>query len=130
MKHLRTGLFLAIVIAALAWGACGRGSTTETRTINVSVLNQALYGSSGDKLIRVKQGERVAMRITADEPMEIFLHTYDIEVSVTPGSAGTLQFTANTLGRFPLMIHALGDEGGSHQRAEILLGFVEVLSAK
>lgn len=62
--------------------------------------------------------------------MEIFLHSYDVEVSLSPGSPGALQFTASTPGRFPLMIHSLEDEAGNHKRAEILLGLVEVSPRK
>ncbi|MBI4329677.1 MAG: hypothetical protein HY673_00165 [Chloroflexi bacterium] len=56
--------------------------------------------------------------------MEVELHGYDVEILVKPGKTSTLQFTALRSGRFPLMIHSLGEEKGS--RVEILLGLVDV----
>ncbi|MBI4303085.1 MAG: hypothetical protein HY665_01925 [Chloroflexi bacterium] len=90
---------------------------------------QTLYGYRGDKLIPFRQGEKVTISITADEPMEVFLHGYDVETRVKPGETSTLEFPAEVLGRFPLMIHSLG-EGEDKQRVEILLGLVDVLPRK
>jgi len=133
VKHHWAALPLVVLAASLlGLAACGsaRGDSPGTRSLNISVLSQTLYGSSGDRLIKVRQGESVTLHITVDEPMEIFLHSYDAEVSLAPGTPGVLEFTASTPGRFPLMIHSLEDEAGNHKRAEVLLALVEVSPRK
>lgn len=133
IKRIVTGLLLMILVAGALWWALGRGGGPQARTFNLAVLDQKLYGA-GEGIFRVKQGDMITLQITADEPMEVFLHGYDLETLVKPNLPGTIQFSANLPGAHALMIHALwvgeGDNKGSHKgkrRVEILLGFVEVL---
>ncbi len=119
---------LIILASALPGWACG-GDKPGVQKINLSIVAQALYGGRADKIIPFKQGDNVTANITADEPMEIFLHGYSVGVHVRPGETSILTFDAGVAGRFPLMIHSLG-EGESRQRIEILLGLVDVSPRK
>ena len=129
MKRIEILLVVILAMVGLLGWACGRGTSSGVHNINLSIVSQTLYGARPDKIIPFKQGEKVTISITADEPMELFLHGYDVEVMVKPGETSTLQFTTDVLGRFPLMIHSLG-EGEEKQRVEILLGLVDVLPRK
>lgn len=129
MKRIGIGLLIILAVVGLLGWACGKGTGSGVHNVNLSIVSQALYGARPDKVIPFKQGEKVTINITADEPMEIFLHGYDVEASVKPGTTSTLQFTADVLGRFVLMIHSLG-EGDGEKRVEILLGLVDVLPRK
>lgn len=126
MKRVWLGLLLLAGAIALSWWFWGGGGSPEARTVNLSVVNQTLYGAGPDGLIRVKEGDTVTIHLTCDEPMEVFLHGYDLETPLKPGAPSTIEFTANILGRFPLMIHSLG-EGQEERKTEILLGLVDVL---
>ena len=129
MKRIGIGLLVVLAVVGLMGWACGKGTGSGVHNVNLSIVSQALYGARPDKVIPFKQGEKVTIHITADEPMEIFLHGYDVETRVTPGATSTLQFTADVVGRFALMIHSLG-EGEAEQKIEILLGLVDVLPRK
>lgn len=126
MKLITVGLL--IIFAAVGLSGCGKGSGSAVHSVSLSIVSQTLYGARPDKMIQFKQGEKVTIRITADEPMKIFLHGYDVEIRVKPGETSALQFSADVLGRFPLMIHSLGEDEGSH--VEILLGLVDVVPSK
>ncbi|MBI2329687.1 MAG: hypothetical protein HYU85_08690 [Chloroflexi bacterium] len=125
----RIGILLIVILVMLGLFGCGKGTDSSIHNINLSIVSQTLYGARADRIIPFKQGEKVTISISADESMELFLHGYDVETRVKPGVTSTLQFAADVLGRFPLMIHSLG-EGEEKQRVEILLGLVDVLPRK
>jgi hypothetical protein len=60
------------------------------------------------KLIRVTQGDFVTLKWTADRPMILHLHGYDIEREASPGSAAEFAFRAYIAGRFPIEVHDQG----------------------
>jgi hypothetical protein len=76
------------------------------------------------RLIRVHQGDIVRLRWSADRPVTVHLHGYDIETSVEPGRVGEMRFTARATGRFPVHAHTSGDAGDAH--AEAALVYLEV----
>jgi len=78
------------------------------------------------RLIRVKEGDVVTLRWTADRPLLLHLHGYDIEKRVLPGIPTELTFTAYASGRFPIHVHGAGETTGGQQHAEAPLVFVEV----
>ena len=127
MKRAGIGLLVILSVMGLMGLACGR-TISGVHNANLSIMSQTLYGARADKVIPFKKGEKVTINITADEPMIVFLHGYQVETTVKPGETSTLQFTADVLGRFPLMIHSLGEAKGSH--VEILLGLVDILPGK
>ena len=55
--------------------------------------------------VSVRKGDRVTMRFTADNPVEIHVHGYDLEREVEPGETTELSFEADLTGRFPMENH-------------------------
>jgi hypothetical protein len=63
--------------------------------------------------IRVKQGDEVKLRWSADKTTIIHLHGYDIEMTVKPGAETEMSFVARATGRFPVSVHK-PKAGGGH----------------
>ena len=76
-------------------------SAPRERTIDLAVEDGAMTPEE----IEVGEGDRVRLRVTSDEQMEIHLHGYDIEREVTPGEPATLSFEADLTGRFEIEDH-------------------------
>lgn len=78
-------------------------SPTQTpapaKTFDLVVKNRKLI--SGEPTLTVKQGDTVAITITADESDELHLHGYDKSVEFEANNPATLTFTASQSGRFP-----------------------------
>jgi len=71
------------------------------RTIDLAVENGAMTPDE----VEVAEGNRVRLRVTSDEPIEIHLHGYDLEREVAPGEPATLSFEADLTGRFEMEDH-------------------------
>jgi plastocyanin domain-containing protein len=71
------------------------------RTIDLAVEDGAMTPDE----VEVGEGDRVRLRVTSDEPIEIHLHGYDIEREVAPGEPSTLSFEAGLTGRFEMENH-------------------------
>ena len=69
------------------------------------------------RVLRATEGERVELRWSADEPLVLHLHGYDIETRVAPGKPAVTAFAARLTGRFPVAIHT---EGSKHQHSTLL----------
>jgi hypothetical protein len=78
------------------------------------------------RLIRVKQDDVVTLRWTADRPMLLHLHGYDIQWRVQPGTVGSVTFTARLTGRFPIHAHAMATGADDHAHEDSPLAYVEV----
>jgi len=61
-----------------------------------------------ERTIRVTEGDRVELRWTSDQELEIHMHGYRLEAAVTPGEAAVMDFSAANTGRFPVEAH-MGD---------------------
>jgi len=73
------------------------------------------------RLIRVKQGDVVKLKWSADRHEIVHLHGYDIEKEVAPGAPTDLTFTANAAGRFPIHLHATKEGSGERGQEETLV---------
>lgn len=60
---------------------------------------------SGDPVVKVAQGDEVALRITSDKADEVHLHGYDRHAHVDAGGIATLRLKADRSGRFPFELH-------------------------
>lgn len=69
-------------------------------------------------VVRATEGERVELRWSADEPLVLHLHGYDIETRVAPGKPAVTAFAARLTGRFPVAIH--GEDGSKHRHGSLL----------
>ncbi len=72
-------------------------------------------------VIRVNRGDFVTLTWTADQPMTLHLHGYDIEREVAPGSPAEFAFRAYAAGRFPIEVHPQGEEPPADQPALVHL---------
>ena len=105
-------MFAGIFTAAVAADAAQRVVMT------LSIMNGAVAGV-GDTL-KVKQGDDLELRWSSDKPMQLHLHGYDLEVTVSPQVPAVMSFKANIPGRFPIEAHG---QGPRHQRPVL---YVEV----
>ncbi len=71
------------------------------RTFDVSIEG----GQMSPAEISVNEGDRVTLRVSSDEPMELHLHGYDVEQEVGPGQKARLRFEADLTGRFEIEDH-------------------------
>ena len=62
--------------------------------------------------VSVREGDRVTINFTADGPVEIHVHGYDLEREVEPGETTKLSFEADLTGRFPMENHETETELG------------------
>jgi heme/copper-type cytochrome/quinol oxidase subunit 2 len=91
---------LAALFLVLRPGPSQTGAPREM-TIDLAVEDGAMTPEE----IEVGEGDRVRLRVTSDEQMEIHLHGYDIEREITPGETATLSFEADLTGRFEIEDH-------------------------
>ena len=91
---------LAALFLVLRPGPSQSGAPRE-RTIDLAVEDGAMTPDE----VEVGEGDRVRLRVTSDEQIEIHLHGYDIEREVAPGEPATLSFEADLTGRFEIEDH-------------------------
>jgi FtsP/CotA-like multicopper oxidase with cupredoxin domain len=91
---------LGVLYFALRPGPDGSGGSAE-QTIDLAIENGAMTPDE----IEVREGDLVTLRITADEPLEVHVHGYDLEGEVSPGEPATLSFEADLTGRFDIEDH-------------------------
>ncbi len=85
----------------------------------LAIENRAV-AMEGDA-IRVPRGQKLELRWTSDEPVEVHLHGYDIAGQVEPGTPLVMSFEALTTGRFPVETH-----GSGHADEHVTLLYLEV----
>src|SRR5262249_14484552 len=105
-----------IALAALATIA-GAAAAASSQSFSVQLVGGRV---KGDETLKVHQGDQVQMRRSSDQPMELHLHGYDLDVKVAPPAPALLSFKATVAGRFPMHEHR---EGAGNHRAVL---FVEV----
>lgn len=79
------------------------------------------------RILRVKQGDAVELRWTAERPVKLHLHGYDLEVEVKAGEPALMVFNAAMAGRFPLStVTAEAGSGGRGHRHGARVLYLEV----
>jgi len=73
------------------------------------------------RLIRVKRNDVVTLKWSADKPMSLHLHGYDIEKEVAPGAVTEMTFTARATGRFTVEPHLAKQPTGGHAHGDVLV---------
>jgi hypothetical protein len=81
----------------------------QTRAFDLNIGAEAMEPSD----ITVTEGDRVVLRITADAPLEVHLHGYDLEEEVEPDEPARLSFEADLTGRFGIEDHETEEELGT-----------------
>ncbi len=103
---------LALVLAA----AIGVARGAEV-TFVLSIENGRVPENM--RRIRVKQNDVVKLRWSADRPMTVHLHGYDLEQKITPGTVSEMTFTARATGRFTVEPHL--PSSGGHAHGDVLV---------
>ena len=122
MRHVRGSARLAAaVIALLAIPgrpliAAAETPQAATRTFELRIAQRRV--PVAQRTLRATEGERVELRWSADEPLVLHLHGYDIETRVEPGKPAVTAFAAQLTGRFPVEVHT-GD-GSKHRHRALL----------
>ena len=104
------GSVAAILVAATGWlaspvatAADREGAPASARSFELRIEQRRV--PQAQRVLRATEGERVELRWTADEPLVLHLHGYDIETRVAPDKPAVTSFTARLTGRFPVAIH-------------------------
>ena len=71
------------------------------RTFDVSITGDEMEPGG----VSVTEGDRVTLRLTSEEPVEVHLHGYDLEREVEPGEPAEISFDADLTGRFEIEDH-------------------------
>jgi FtsP/CotA-like multicopper oxidase with cupredoxin domain len=94
------GLFLALRPGPAGSNGSAAGGPRE-RAFDLSIEDATMTPDE----IEVREGDRVTLRLTSEEPTGVHLHGYDLEEEVEPGEAATLSFAADLTGRFEIEDH-------------------------
>ena len=116
----------AVSFAIPAWaeppGAIQVAQAKTAKSFDIEIRNRKVVG---ENVIRVNQGDEVRLTWTTDEPAELHLHGYDVEIKAVPGKPAVMDFTARASGRFPVEAHGFGGGFGRHGESALL--YIEVL---
>jgi DNA-binding transcriptional LysR family regulator len=128
MLHARSMLmaFALRLSLALAAGMASGGAIAIAAELTFDLHIERGRLPENMRTIRVKQGDIVKLRCTADRRTTLHLHGYDIELRIEPGATKELSFTARATGRFPLHVHGPAERSGSHAHEEPPLATIEV----
>lgn len=108
MRQPRGLVRICIFVVAVWAVGCGGGEKAARRELDLDIRAGALPPDK--QLIRTDQGDDIVLRWSADEPITIHLHGYDIEKDLKPGAVTTMSFVATATGRFPITRHGHGEE--------------------
>ncbi len=82
------------------------------RAIEVRIENREVVAPG--ESIRITEGDVIELVWTSDEPVELHLHGYDLEIQVRPDEPATMVIEAYATGRFPITSHGWGEDGHGH----------------
>ena len=105
----RKALIFFVLLTSLTFAACGSGAP-QALEVAVEIGEEKM----SPEAVRVKQGDTVTLKISAEEPGEFHLHGYDLEVDVEPAEGADMVFVADATGRFRITFHHQ-EEGEDHQ---------------
>jgi len=110
--------------ASLAWPVLARPSRAqEHRVFEIDIRRRRVQPPGG--VIRVEEGDRVELRIAADEDGELHLHGYDVVIELRAGEMSVAVFDAQVAGRFPVSSHGFGSSADREHGQEALF-YLEV----
>jgi FtsP/CotA-like multicopper oxidase with cupredoxin domain len=92
----------------------------EQHWIEVRIANREVVG---ERVIRVTQGDAVALRWITDEAAEVHIHGYDIRFDISPDAPAEVEFSAHATGRYAVTSHGFG---GQHDHGHETLVYIEV----
>ena len=98
-------IFVAVALIAIIGAVACSSSDPERIDVSVSINS----GVMEPKTIKVKQGDMVTLKISADEGGEFHLHTYDIEANIPADEETDFYFVADATGRFKITYHPMDE---------------------
>jgi hypothetical protein len=107
LSWLAAGSFMPLALSRLVGAEDGPRRVIEARIEKRKVV-------APSAAIRVTEGEVIELHWTTDEPVELHVHGYDVELNVQPNNPATMIIEATVTGRFPITSHGWGDSGHSH----------------
>jgi hypothetical protein len=117
----RAAIVVGALAASLLLALPGHGDATKT--VEIVIKNGQVVGK---KSVRVSRGDTVVLRWTSDKRLQLHLHGYDVETTVSPGAPAEMRIRARATGRFPVEIHGRGDSGGGHGHRHRTIFHLEV----
>ena len=110
-----SGLGAAVILYSALLSVLGLPgpSAQEAVFFDLAIRERATHGVDGP--IRVYEGDRVMLRWTTDEAVEIHLHGYDVRVALTPGDLAAMELLAFATGRFEITSHGFGGCSQDHE---------------
>ncbi|HEX4597804.1 MAG TPA: hypothetical protein VH278_08470 [Burkholderiaceae bacterium] len=110
MRTLRVLGATAVVLLSLALLSLTEAAFAETaaehRVLTFSLVHGVVHNAADT--VKVRQGDELELRWSSDQPMQLHLHGYNIEVRVSPQAPAVMAFKANLPGRFPVEPHGPG----------------------
>ena len=82
------------------------------RVIEVQINNRKVVAPG--RKIRITEGDVIELRWTSDEPVELHVHGYDLELHVRPDEPAAMVIEAYATGRYPITSHGWGKGGHGH----------------
>ena len=95
-----------MVAAVVALCACVALAQAPLRVFEIGIAKRMV--PQAERVLRATEGERVELRWSADEPLVLHLHGYEIETRFEPGKPAVTAFAARLTGRFAVEIHGEG----------------------
>jgi len=122
--RIKRAVARCLLLSAWATSLAGVATYAAEAAFDLRIENGRLPQNM--RVVRVKQGDTVTLRWTADRPITVHLHGYDIEKRIEPGQVGEMSFTARATGRYPVHAHdaRTGPDKGADEEAPLL--YVEV----
>ena len=104
------------VLVTSAGSARPQSADEEIKRFDLRIENGRL--ADGRKTIRIKRGDMVEIRWSADRPTAVHLHGYDLEITADAVRPQIMSFKAHATGRFPIETH--GDAAGRGRHAVLI----------
>lgn len=97
------------MLLVLIGGGMPQLASQESREFSFRLQKGQL--AEGPGVVRVTQGDTVALHWEAEQDSEIHLHGYDLKLDIPGGEQATLRLRAMASGRFPITLHGGGGHG-------------------
>jgi hypothetical protein len=109
-----------LLAGGILWsvGVAGPAARAEELTFDLKIEQGRVPPAM--RVIRVKQGDTLKLRWTADRLVALHLHGYDIERTVQPGAIAEMSFIARATGRFVVQ-RGVPQSGGGHSHEAIIV---------
>lgn len=108
------------IIFVIAW-LLTLAKVVDAESLALTLSIRSDEGRSTPRVLRAQQGDRVVIEWSADKPMVVHIHPYEIEQALVPGTPSRSEFTARISGRFPIEAHSAASSKGR------VVAYLEVL---